>query len=138
MEIPAGLIYQRAEIDIDRFSDAVPTHKPIISVAMDVREIITDVLKIEPDASFEQIWPDTVPISQEVAVRTLTRLMTVRAAKRFSNLRISAGRKDVNGDPDWQNESAKWPSHRSNPDWAFQAATLTCADCADSSLYSGL
>jgi len=94
MKIQSGLTQQSTKVDVNGASDAVPTHKPIISVAMDVREIIADVLEIEPDASFEQIWPDTVPISQEVAVRTLPCLMTVRAAKRFSNLRISAGRKD--------------------------------------------
>ena len=94
MEIPSGLIHQRTEIDVNRSSNPIPTDKPIISVAMDVGEIIADVLEIESDASFEQIWPDTAPVSQEMAVRTLTRLMTVRAAKRFSNLRISAGRED--------------------------------------------
>jgi hypothetical protein len=45
---PAG-----SEIDVDRPSDPVPTYKPIISVAVDVREIIADILKIEPDAPFE-------------------------------------------------------------------------------------
>src|SRR5947208_8376632 len=41
---------QRSEIDINRPSDPVPTYKPIISVALNVREIIADVLEIEPDA----------------------------------------------------------------------------------------
>jgi hypothetical protein len=37
-------------------------------------------LEIEPDALFEQVRSDTAPISQKMAVRTLTGLMTVRAA----------------------------------------------------------
>jgi hypothetical protein len=43
MEIPPGLTYQRSEIDVDRPSDPVPTYKPIISVAVDIREIIADI-----------------------------------------------------------------------------------------------
>jgi hypothetical protein len=80
MEIPAGLTDQRSEIDINRLSDPVPTNEPIISVAVDVREVITDILKIEPDASFEQVRPNTTPVSQEMTLRTLTSLMAVRAA----------------------------------------------------------
>jgi hypothetical protein len=83
VKIPSGLTYQRTEIDVDRASESVPTDKALVAIALDVREIIADVLQIEPDASFEQIWPDTAPVSQEMAVRTLTCLMTVRAAKRF-------------------------------------------------------
>jgi hypothetical protein len=80
MEIPAGLAYQCSEIDINRPSDPVPTNEPIISVALDVREIITDILKIEPHASFEQVRPNAAPVSQEMTLWTLTSLMTVRAA----------------------------------------------------------
>jgi hypothetical protein len=79
MEIPPGLTYQRSEIDVDRPSDPVPTYKPIISVAVDVREVITDILKIEPHASFEQVRPNTTPVSQEMTMRTLARLMAVGA-----------------------------------------------------------
>jgi hypothetical protein len=79
MEIPAGLAYQCSEIDINRPSDPVPTNEPIISVAVDVREIITDIWKIEPDASFEQVRPNTTPVSQEMTMRTLARLMAVGA-----------------------------------------------------------
>jgi hypothetical protein len=80
MEIPPGLTYQRSEIDVDRASDPVPTYKPIISVAVDIREIIADVLEIEPDASFEQVRPNATPVSQEMTMRPLARLMTVGAA----------------------------------------------------------
>jgi hypothetical protein len=80
MEIPPGLTYQRSEIDVDRPSHAVPTYKPIISVAVDIREIIADILEIEPDASFEQVRPNTAPVSQEMTMRTLARLMTVGPA----------------------------------------------------------
>jgi hypothetical protein len=84
MEIPTGLVHQRAKIDVNRPSDTIPTYKALIAIALDVRERIADVLQIESYASFEQIWPDTAPVSQKMAVRTLTRLMTVRTAKRFS------------------------------------------------------
>jgi hypothetical protein len=80
MEIPPGLTYQRSEIDVDRASDPVPTYKPIISVAVDIREIIADILEIEPDAPFEQVRPNAAPISQEMTPWTLTSLMAVRAA----------------------------------------------------------
>ena len=79
MEIQSGLTYQCSEIDINRPSDPVPTNEPIISVAVDVGEIITDILKIEPDASFEQVRPNTTPVSQEMTMRTLARLMAVGA-----------------------------------------------------------
>jgi hypothetical protein len=96
VKIPAGLTYQRTEIDVDRASNSVPTNKAFVAIALDVREIIADVLQIESDASFEQIWPDAAPVSQEMAVRTLTRLMTVWAAKRFllESLGISVGREN--------------------------------------------
>jgi hypothetical protein len=80
MEIPPGLTYQRSEIDVDRPSDPVPTYKPVISVAVDIREIIADILEIEPDAPFEQVRPNAAPVSQEMTLWTLTSLMTVRAA----------------------------------------------------------
>jgi hypothetical protein len=80
MEIPPGLTYQRSEIDVDRPSNPVPTYKPIISVTVDIREIIADILKIEPDAPFEQVRSNAAPVSQEMTLRTLSSLMTVRAA----------------------------------------------------------
>jgi hypothetical protein len=83
VKIPAGLTHQPTKIDVYRASDTIPTHKALVAIALDVRKRIADVLQIESDASFEQIWPDTAPVSQQMAVGTLTRLMTVGAAKRF-------------------------------------------------------
>ena len=51
------------EIDVNRSSDAIPTYKPIIPLALNVGEIIADVLEIEPDSSLEQIRPKTTPVS---------------------------------------------------------------------------
>ena len=54
MEIQSGPIRQRTKIDIHRTSETVPACKSLFLFALDVRQRIADILKIESDSSFPQ------------------------------------------------------------------------------------
>jgi hypothetical protein len=59
--------------------------------APDIRESIADVLQVEPDASFEKARPLSPPFTQEMAMRTLPRLVTVRPAVGFIGQGLRGG-----------------------------------------------
>ena len=83
MEIQSLHSGQRAKIDVHRPAKSVPTGKSLFLFALDVPEGITDVLKIESHAAFQQARPFAAPVPEKVAVWTLTGFVTVRAGKRF-------------------------------------------------------
>src|SRR6266403_1911735 len=66
--------------------DRCPLFREICSnsrVALDVPKRIADILKIEFHTALLQACPFAAPIPEEVTVRTLTRLLTVRTGERF-------------------------------------------------------
>jgi hypothetical protein len=74
---------QGAEINVNGSSKAVPARKALLLLALEIPQRIADVLEIECDTSFLKARPHPAPISEQMAVRALPRLMVVRAAKRF-------------------------------------------------------
>src|SRR5260370_42017050 len=74
---------QRAKIDVHCSAKSVPTREPLFLLALDVPEGVADVLKIEFHTALLQARSLAAPIPEEVAVRALTRLMTVRTGERF-------------------------------------------------------
>jgi hypothetical protein len=83
MEIQPALTDQRAKIDVHRPPEAVPARKALFLLALEVPQGIADVLKIEFDTAFGQVRPLAPPFPEEMAVRALTRFVTVRAGERF-------------------------------------------------------
>jgi hypothetical protein len=64
----------------------VPTRKAL-RVTLDVPEGIADVLKVEVHALLFEARPLAVPVAEKVAMRALTRLMTVGSGDGFYLLR---------------------------------------------------
>src|SRR6516225_370187 len=83
MEIQVRLFHQRAEIDVHRPTETIPARKTILLFAVDISERIADVLKIETDTASCQPCSLAAPFTEKMAVRALTRLMAVWAAKSF-------------------------------------------------------
>jgi hypothetical protein len=84
VEIQSLLADQRAEIDVHRTSEPIKTCESVLLFALNVPERITDVLEVESHTAFEQPGTFAIPVSKEMSVVALTRLIAVRAAKRFS------------------------------------------------------
>src|ERR1700720_3778889 len=83
MEIQPLHTGQRTEIDIYRSAKPVPTCQSLFLLALDVPEGIAYVLEIESHAALKQARPLAGPISEEMPVRALTRLVAVRTTERF-------------------------------------------------------
>ncbi len=83
MEIQSLLTRQRTEIDVHCSPEAIPTRKSLLLLALEVPEGIADVLKIEVHSTLLQARPLATPVPEEVTVRALTRLVTIRARERF-------------------------------------------------------
>lgn len=101
MEIQSLLTDQRAQVDIHGSPESVPTRESFLLLTLNVPERVADVLEIEPHTMFEQAGPLATPVTQEMSVRALACLMTIRAAKRFpyACLGISPGRKEAQRSP---------------------------------------
>ena len=84
MEIQTLLTDQRTEIDVYGSAESVPTRESFLLLTLNVPERVANVLEVEPHTMFEQAGPLAIPVTQEMPVRALACLMTVRAAKRFS------------------------------------------------------
>ena len=93
MEIQPMLTDQRAKIDVHRSPKPIPTCKSLFLFALDVPKRIADVLKIEIHTFLVQARSLAAPIPEEVAVRTLTRFVTVRTGKRFMLRGLGVDRK---------------------------------------------
>jgi hypothetical protein len=93
MEIPSLLTDQRAKIDVHRSPESVPTRKSLFLLALYIPEGIADILKIEFHTAVQQACPLAAPVSEEVAVRALTRFVTVRAGERLLLRSLGMGRK---------------------------------------------
>jgi hypothetical protein len=87
---------QRAKIDVHCSAKSVPTRESLFLFALDVPKRIADVLKIEFHTALLQARALSAPIPEEVAVRTLTRFVTVRAGERFLLRSLGMGRKCKN------------------------------------------
>jgi hypothetical protein len=44
MKIPVGLTQEPTKVDVDRNSETIPTNKAVVLIAVDVRQVIADVL----------------------------------------------------------------------------------------------
>jgi hypothetical protein len=84
---------QLSEIDVDRSPEAIPTRKSVPLLARNIREGIADILKIEFHTALLQARPFAAPVSEEMAVRALTRFVTVRAGGRLLWRSLAMGRK---------------------------------------------
>jgi hypothetical protein len=97
MEIQSVLTDQRTEVDVHGSPKSVPTRKSLFLLTLNIPERIADVLEVEPHTSLEQARPLAAPVSEEMPMRALTRLVAVRATKRLSqtSLAVGAVRKDA-------------------------------------------
>jgi len=84
VEVQPVLPGQRAKVNIYGSSESVPTGKSPLLLALDIPERIADLLKIKFHSALQKTRPLAAPIPEEVPVRTLTGLVAVGAAKRFS------------------------------------------------------
>src|SRR5215469_9345744 len=84
---------QRAEVDVDRPAEAVPACETFRLHTLDIPQRIRDVLEIEADAAFRQTWSFPTPFTEEVTVRSLTRLVAVWSAQSLVHLSLRARRK---------------------------------------------
>jgi hypothetical protein len=91
MEIPSLVTGQLAKIDVHRSAESVPNRKALFLLALEVPEGIADVLKIEVHPTLRKARPLSAPVSEEVAVRTLTGFVAVRAGERFVMPRLRMG-----------------------------------------------
>lgn len=101
MEIQSLLIDQRTQVDVYGSPESVPTRESFLLLALDVPKRIADVLKIEFHSTLLQAGALAAPVSEEKSVRTLTRLVAVRAGERFHLciLGIGSGLKEAPRDP---------------------------------------
>src|SRR5258707_15700707 len=96
MEIPPLLTDERAKIDVHCPSESVPARESLFLHALEIPEGIADVLKMETHTAILQADPLAAPVSEEVAVRTLTRFVTVMGGERFLLRSLGMGRKCKN------------------------------------------
>src|SRR6202166_5384258 len=101
MEIQSLLTDQHTQVYVHGSPKPIPTRESFLLLTLNVPERVADVLEVEPHTTFEQAGPLATPVAQEMPVRALACLMTVRAAKRFpyACLRISPGRKEAQRGP---------------------------------------
>src|SRR5258708_36822096 len=84
---------QLAEIDVHRSPKAIPTRKSLLLFALDVPKGIADALKIESHTALREAGALATPLPEEVPVRSLSRLLTVRTAPSFPLCRLGNGRR---------------------------------------------
>src|SRR5262249_5880985 len=141
VEIQAVLTGQRAKIDVNRCTEAVPGRRLRFLLALEAPEGVADVLEVEADATLKQARSHSAPISQQMTCSTLRRLMAVRAAQSFARpgLGVSAGPEDGQSGPHEKNKSASYPSprpHLGGLSGANSTATQNPADWRSSQVTS--
>jgi len=100
MEIQTLLTDQRTEIDVYGSAESVPTRESFLLLTLNVPERVANVLEVEPHTMFEQAGPLAIPVTQEMPVRALACLMTVRPLSVSLCLSgISLGRKEAQRHP---------------------------------------
>src|SRR5580658_10515770 len=93
MEIPSLMTDQLAKINVHRAAESVPTRKSLSLHALEVPQRIADILKIEVHPMPRKAGPLSTPVSEEMAVRTLTGFVAIRAGDRFLLRSLRMGRK---------------------------------------------
>jgi hypothetical protein len=86
--LPTG---QRAKINVHRSAEPVPTCKSLFLLALEIREGIADVLKIEIYSMLLKACALATPVPEEMAVRALTCFVAIRAGQRFLLRRLGLG-----------------------------------------------
>src|ERR1700733_10268243 len=93
MEIPSLMTGQLAKINVHRAAESVPARKSLFLYALEVPERIADILKIEVHPMPRKARTFSAPVSEEMAVRTLTGFVAIRAGERFLLRSLRMGRK---------------------------------------------
>src|ERR1700729_3436432 len=93
MEIPSLVTGQLAKINAHCAVESVPTRKSLFLHALEVPQGIADILKIEVHPMPRKTRPLSAPVSEEMAVRTLTGFVAIRAGERFLLRSLRMGRK---------------------------------------------
>jgi hypothetical protein len=83
VKVQPTLLRKRAEVDIYRSPESVPTCESLWLNALEVPQGIADVLQIKSHAALKQAGPLATPIPQEMSVWTLAGLVAVWSAERF-------------------------------------------------------
>jgi hypothetical protein len=81
MEVEAILVNKVAKVNIDCAADAIEARESCLLLALNVPELIADVLQIEDDASLVQTGSFSAPASCEVTMGTLAHLAGVWTAE---------------------------------------------------------
>jgi hypothetical protein len=93
MKIPSLMTGQLAKINVHRAAESVPTHKSLFLHTLEVPEGIADILKIEVHSMPRKTRPLSAPVSEQMAVRTLTGFVAIRAGELFLLRSPRVGRK---------------------------------------------
>jgi hypothetical protein len=91
VEIQSRLTDQLTEIDVHGSAEPIPTGESLRLHTLEIPEGIADILKIEVHSMLFQACTFATPVAEEVAVRPLTRFVTVRAGGRFLLRRLGMG-----------------------------------------------
>ncbi len=93
MEIQPLQTCHRTKIDIYCSAKPVPACKSLFLLTLDVPQRIAYVLQIEAHAALKQTRSLAAPVSEEMPVRALTRLVAVGTTERFLLQSLRTNRK---------------------------------------------
>ena len=91
VEICCMPMNERSEIEVYRSSESIPTGESFRLLALDIPEMVGDVLKVKFRASLLQARAFSTPVSQQMSLGIWSELVTVRPAQRLFVLRLGSG-----------------------------------------------
>src|SRR5262249_35709125 len=96
MKVPALQTGERTKIDIDCSSEAVPTRKFPLLLALEPPKRVACIEKVKPYALISQARSCSIPVAEEVDLIARVHFMAVWATERFFPLALglSGRRKD--------------------------------------------
>src|SRR5262249_55130748 len=89
MKVPPLQTGERTKIDIDCSSEAIPTRKFPLLLALEPPKRVASIEKVKPYALLSQSRSRSIPIAEEVDLVTRVHLMAVRATERFFSMTLA-------------------------------------------------
>src|SRR5215831_15416746 len=88
MKVPPLQTGERTKIDIDCSSEAVPTRKFPLLLALEPPKRVASIEKVKPYALISQSRSRSIPVAEEVDLVAQVHFMAVRATERFFSMAL--------------------------------------------------
>ena len=86
MKVPPLQTGERTKIDIDCTSEAVPTRKFPLLLALESPKRVASIEEVKPYAPVSQARSRSIPVAEEVDLVARVHFMAVRATERFFSM----------------------------------------------------